>query len=129
MGGTVKVETSANAQLVRKHTRLGWQVAIIAGVSALILCFTAYERGDVFGLRLNTAWRLPFTLGLAGMLIYLIVSALRTGRVLTRGGVIERSAKPGRFLLHLTFLALMAVVLVVATAALVYVDLVGLRRV
>jgi hypothetical protein len=120
-------QASVDAQLARKRTRLGWQVAIVAGAVAVIFAFIGHQRGDVFGLRPKTALRLPFVVGVSGMLAYIILASLRSGRILTRGRVIERSATPRRFFLHLSVLAFLAAVVIVGTAALVYLDLFGLK--
>jgi hypothetical protein len=120
-------QSTESAELLRDRTRIAWRVTLVAVVVAVILGSIAYQRGQVFGLRLNTAWRTPLTLALFGMLVYTISSALRTGRVLSKGTAIERSANPRQFYLHIAFLAVMATIVIALTVLPVYVDLVGLK--
>jgi hypothetical protein len=116
-----------STQLLRERTRMAWRLALVALVLGVILGSIAYQRGQVFGLRLNTAWRTPLTSALFGMLVYKIVSALRSGRVLSNGSLIERSVNPRQFYLHLVLLGVIATVVIAVTVFSVYFDLVGLK--
>ena len=114
-------------QASRHLSRLVWRVTLVAGVTAVVLGYVAYQRGTVFGLRFETALKLPLILGLLGLLVSIILSALRTGRVTSRGQLVERSVNRHQFYLHVSLLAVIAAVLVAGAVVLVYVDWVGLK--
>jgi len=70
----------------------------------------------------DAVWPLPFTLGLAGFLAYLTRRALLTGVVLTRGGIIEREARPRAFYLYVALMAVLACAFLVMTVVLIHLD-------
>jgi hypothetical protein len=117
---THTVDTSAYAQTMQRRLRLGRYGAILAGSVSLVLVLIAHRRGDVFGLPQQTIWRLPVVAGLIGMIAYLFLSTLRSGRAFTRGRIIERSKDPRSFFLYCFFLVFSAVVVAVGTAVLTY---------
>ena len=109
-------------QLLRQQTRMGWWIAIICSAAAAALGIAALRRGTVLGLHVDAVCPLPFTLGLAGFLAYLTRRALLTGVVLTRGGIIEREARPRAFYLYVAFMAALACAFLVMTVVLIHLD-------
>jgi hypothetical protein len=120
MAFTRTVDTSAYAQMMQKRIRLGRYGAIFAGGISLVLVLIAHRRGDVLGFPEQTIWRLPLVAGLIGMIAYLVLSTLRSGRAFTRGRIIERSKDPRSFFLHILFLVFSAAVVAVGTVVLTY---------
>jgi hypothetical protein len=101
-------------------TSLGWCFAIPCGVASAALGVLAHRSGGVFGLPGEVLWRLPFSLGVPVALAYLVATALRSERVIFGDSVIHRAGRPLAFYSSVTFLVLLACLLIGASVFMIY---------
>jgi hypothetical protein len=106
--------TASAEQFKKRQLRFGRTVRNVCFAFVGLFLLAAWRNGDVFGVPLRAALPLTFAYGLAVILAYGFVDALRYNLVYTRSGIIDRKTRPSLFV---GYLVLMGVLSLGATGA------------